>query len=260
MSAAPSASEVESFRARRDAVLDRIAAAASRSGRAPGDVTLVAVSKTVPAERLASAVDAGLTLLGENRVQEAASKAPLLLGVRWHLVGRLQSNKARHALGLFSALEAVDSVPLALRLDRIAGELIAAGVAVPWSGRVPVYLETNVDDDPAKGGFAPADLEAALPELLALQHLEPAGLMTVGRLVDRAELARPTFVRLRELSERLRARDPRLGPGLSMGMSVDFEVAVEEGATIVRVGTALFGERPRHDHEGHAHEGHDHTH
>ena len=200
-------------------------------------MTLVAVSKTVEAARLQAAVEAGLTLLGENRVQEAESKAPLLPGVRWHLIGPLQSNKARRAIELFDVIESVDSADLARRLDRIVGE----------AGRSPlsVYLQVNVDRDQAKAGFQPETLELEMPGLAELGNLRLLGLMTVGRLVDRAEDARPTFTRLRELSERLRGLTGELGPGLSMGMTDDYAVAIEEGATVIRVGRALFGERPR---------------
>jgi pyridoxal phosphate enzyme (YggS family) len=199
-------------------------------------VTLLAVSKTVPPERLVEALAAGQLVFAENRVQEAEPKIARLPGARWHLVGHLQSNKARRALELFEVIGSVDSLELAQRLDRLAGE----------SGRerVPVYLQVNVDADPAKEGFAPERLEADLADLAGLPRLELLGLMTVGRLAADSEEARPTFVRLRELSGRLRLTEPRLAPGLSMGMSDDFEVAVEEGATLVRVGRALFGERP----------------
>jgi pyridoxal phosphate enzyme (YggS family) len=243
----PDPAEVDRLSAAHKTVLNRIAAACARAGRSPGDVALVAVSKTVPAERLMAAVEAGLTTLGENRVQEAEAKVPAVAGAAWHLVGPLQKNKARRALEIFDVIESVDSVGLAERLDRIADE------ARPGR-RVPVLLEVNVADDPAKAGFAPADLPPALGSILGLARLDVRGLMTIGRLVDRPEDARPTFVALRELSARLRAADDRLGPELSMGMTDDFEVAVEEGATIVRVGRALFGERP-HDHGAgpHAH-------
>jgi PLP dependent protein len=224
----------------RDRVLVRIDAACARAGRDPGDVTLVAVSKTVPAARLRAAVAAGLTTLGENRVQEAEGKVGEVGGAAWHLVGPLQKNKARRALEVFEVIESVDSVALADRLDRLAGD-------VRPDGRFPVLLEVNIDADPAKSGFALADLERSISAVLELSRLDVRGLMTIGRLVDRAEDARPTFAALRELSARLRAADDRLGPDLSMGMTDDFEIAVEEGATIVRVGRALFGERP-HDH------------
>ncbi len=228
-------------------------------------MTLVAVTKTVPVERIRAAVAAGFTVLGENRVQEAADKIAALRAdddaarpakatsaaivsrpgavahgarrpVAWHLIGPLQSNKARHAVELFDVVETVDSLALAVRLDRLAAE----------HGRpdLPVLLEVNVDADPGKSGYAPAEVAADLPALADLVRLRVLGLMTVGRLVADPEEARPTFRRLRELSERLRAAEPRLGAALSMGMSDDFEVAVEEGATIVRLGRAIFGARP----------------
>jgi pyridoxal phosphate enzyme (YggS family) len=227
---------IADFRAARAHVLETVGAACLRAGRDPGEVTLVAVSKTVEATRVAAAVEAGLAILGENRVQEAEAKAPLLPGARWHLIGPLQSNKARRAVELFDVVESVDSADLARRLDRIAGQ---AGHA-PLS----VYLQVNVDRDDAKAGYLPETLEAELPALVALPNLRFLGLMTVGRLVEVPEDARPTFVRLRELSERLRGRVGELGAGLSMGMSDDYPIAVEEGATVIRVGRALFGPRP----------------
>jgi len=233
----PDPAEVARLQASRAAVLARIRAACARAGRDPARVTLVAVSKTVAPDRLRAAVAAGYDVLGENRIQEAAAKVPLVPGPRWHLVGPLQANKARRAVELFDVLEAVDSVALARRLDRIAGEL--------RPGRpLPVLLEVNVDADPAKAGFLADDIAGALPELVGLASLEIRGLMTIGRLVAAPGEARPTFAALRELAARLRAAHPALGPELSMGMTDDFEVAVEEGATIVRVGRALFGERP----------------
>ena len=223
-------------------VLGEIAAAARRAGRDPARIRLVAVTKQVPPERVAAALAAGCEDLGENRVQEAAAKIPLVgaaagsMPARWHLIGPLQSNKARRAVELFDVLEAVDNRDLALRLDRLAHEL-RPGLPLP------ILLQVNVDADPAKSGFSPAALERDLPVILHLPDLRVAGLMTVGRLVADAEHARPTFVALRTLSERLRAGHPGLGSDLSMGMSDDFAVAVEEGATIVRIGRALFGER-----------------
>ena len=236
---------IDTLRAARARVLERIAAACARSGREPTEVSLLAVSKTVPADALRDAVAAGLTRLGENRVQEGAAKAADVPGARWVLVGPLQANKARRALEVFESIQTVDSVGLAERLDRLAGELRPGA-------RYPVLLQVNVDDDPAKAGFLPAELEAAIEGLARLEHLELGGLMTIGRLVDEPEAARPTFRRLRALSERLRAERPpagdaSIGPALSMGMTDDFEVAIEEGATIVRVGRALFSERHDHD-------------
>ena len=235
---------IEAFRVARERVLARIAAACARVGRDPAEVTLLAVSKTVPADALRDAVSAGLDLLGENRVQEALAKAPDVPGARWQLVGPLQGNKVRKALETFESIQTVDSVALAERLDRLSGEMHPGT-------RYPVLLQVNVDDDPGKAGFLPPDLEAAIGRLGGLPNLDIRGLMTIGRLVDDPEAARPTFQRLRALSERWRAGDAPIGPALSMGMTDDFEVAIEEGATIVRVGRALFGER--HDHDGHRH-------
>jgi pyridoxal phosphate enzyme (YggS family) len=242
----PDPREIESFRLARDQVLARIAEACARVGRSPDEVTLLPVSKTVPAERLAAAVAAGFADLGENRVQEIADKVPELPDVRWHLIGPLQSNKARRAVELCASVQSVDSVALGLRLDRLVREVrgLAADGAVDPARRLPIYLQVNVDADPAKFGFEIGGLESALDGLAACDALEIVGLMTVGRLVGSAEEARSTFAGLRELSERLRRDRPRLGPGLSMGMSEDYAVAIEEGATVVRVGRAIFGERP----------------
>jgi len=229
----------------RAAILERIAGAAARRDRDAASIEVVAVTKTVPPERILAAIGAGFTTLGENRVQERQAKVGEIDAVstwpageqpRWHLIGPLQSNKARRAVELFDMIETVDSLALAQRLDRIAAELRPAG-------RLPVLLQVNVDADEAKAGFDPAGLERDLEELLALPGLSVQGLMTVGRVVREPELARPTFIALRELSERLRAREPGLGAALSMGMTDDFEVAVEEGATLVRIGRAIFGAR-----------------
>jgi len=227
--------------AAREQIVGRIADAAARAGRDPGAVRIVAVSKTVDPERIGAAAAVGFDAFGENRVQERAAKAAAVdaAGVRaeWHLVGPLQSNKARRAVELFDVIETIDSVALAERLDRIVAEL--------RPGRpLPVLLQVNVDEDAAKSGFSAGALEVALPALVSFEHLRVDGLMTVGRLVADPAQARPTFVALRELSERLRAADGRIGPELSMGMSEDYPVAVEEGATIVRIGRAIFGARP----------------
>ncbi len=232
--------DVEELRHAREHVLETIASACARVGRDPAGVELVAVSKTVEAARLAAAVAVGLTTLGENRVQEAEAKVPAVDGATWHLVGPLQSNKARRALATFDVIQSVDSLDLARRLDRLAAE-------VRPEGRYPILLEVNVDEDVAKAGFDPAALEAVLAEIVELPRLDVRGLMTIGRWVDRPEDARPTFAALRGLSERLRAAVPALGQELSMGMSADYAIAVEEGATLVRVGRAIFGRR-LHDH------------
>jgi len=234
---------VAAYRAARDRVLGRIADAAARADRDPAEVTLLAVSKLVPADALRDAVAAGLDRLGENRVQEGAAKVSAVPGARWQLIGPLQGNKARKAVEIFESIQSVDSLELAGRLDRLSGEL--------RPGRpYPVLLQVNVDDDPAKAGFQPAVVPAAIDRLGELPGIEIRGLMTIGRLVDDPEAARPTFRRLRELSETIRDAGAPIGPELSMGMTDDFEAAIEEGATIVRVGRALFGER-RPDHAGH---------
>ncbi|HKB28448.1 MAG TPA: YggS family pyridoxal phosphate-dependent enzyme [Candidatus Limnocylindrales bacterium] len=236
-----SADRLERFRAARAAVLARIEAASLRAGRDPSGVTLIAVSKTVDVDTIRDALAAGLDLLGENRVQEAEAKAPLVPGGRWHLVGPLQGNKVRRALDVFEVIQSVDSVGLAERIDRLARER-RPGEGGPGEA-YPVLLQVNVDGDPAKAGFDPGSLGAEIGRITALLSINVRGLMTIGQLVPEAEAARPTFRRLRELSLALRETGARLGPELSMGMTDDFEVAVEEGATIVRVGRALFGER-----------------
>jgi pyridoxal phosphate enzyme (YggS family) len=238
-----SGSRTEAYRAARTAVLARIGAACQRAGRDAAAVTLVAVSKTVDAEPLRDAMDAGFDLFGENRVQEAAGKMAEVPGARWHMVGPLQANKVRRALEVFEVIQSVDSLGLAERIDRLAGD-------VRPGTRYPILLQVNVDADPAKAGFDPAELPVAAAAIARLESLDVRGLMTIGRLVTDPEQARPTFRRLRELSTELRDAGSSVGPQLSMGMTDDFEVAVEEGATIVRVGRALFGERrDRHGHE-----------
>ncbi|MFI5225664.1 MAG: YggS family pyridoxal phosphate-dependent enzyme [Candidatus Limnocylindrales bacterium] len=229
----------------RTTVLSRIADACTRSGRDPAAIHLVAVSKTVSAERVRAAAAAGLEVFGENRVQEAEAKRPLVGTGSWHLIGPLQGNKARRAVETFDVIESVDSLDLARRLDRIVRELrdLPAAGDVPTERRFPILVQVNVDDDPGKAGFTPASLADALPELIGLGALRVDGCMTIGRLVEDPDDARPTFRRLRALAADLRSREPALGPQLSMGMTDDYPVAVEEGATIVRVGRALFGER-----------------
>ena len=223
---------METIQERFSGVRDRIAKAARRAGRNPGEVELVAVSKKQPAELIREAVDAGQLLFGENRVQEAMVKIPSLPGsLRWHLVGHLQSNKIRKALPLFELIHSVDSAELAGEIDRIAGE----------TGLFPrVLLEVNVSGEGSKHGFRPEQLERDLETLLALPRLQVEGFMTMAPLAPEAEAARPFFAGLRELRDRMAARAGIPFGILSMGMSGDFEVAVEEGATLVRVGSAIF--------------------
>jgi hypothetical protein len=208
-------------------VRERIARAAERSGRRADDILLIAVSKTVPVDRLREALAAGVPALGENRVQEARAKiAALGRPVPWHLVGHLQTNKARDALDLFDVIHSLDRLPLAVELARRA------------RGPVDVLVQVNLGAEPTKSGFAPAEVKAALDALGALPPLRVRGLMAIPPAVDAPERARPWFRQLREL------RDAAGLDHLSMGMSGDFEVAIEEGATMVRIGTAIFGERP----------------
>jgi PLP dependent protein len=211
-------------------VRERLARAAERAGRRPDDVLLIAVSKTVEVERIRAAVAAGITALGENRVQEAKSKiAELGRPAAWHLIGHLQSNKARDAVELFDLIHSLDRLELARELERRAG---ARGQVVE------ALLQVNVGGEASKGGVGPDAVGETLDAIGKLPHVRVRGLMTIPPEVERAEDARPWFRRLRELGER-----HGLGE-LSMGMSHDFEVAVEEGATMVRVGTAIFGPRP----------------
>ena len=217
------------------AIRERIERAAARAKRRPEEITLVAISKGVPADRIREAFLAGVRHFGESRVQEWESKAPHLedLAATWHLVGHLQRNKAARAVALFHTVDSVDSLPLAERLDRAAGE----------GRRLPVLLEVRLDPSVSKSGCAPAELPRLAEGLLLLPHLEWRGLMTVHPLAIHPEQARPAFRRLRELRDELARRLDWPLPELSMGMSNDFEVAIEEGATQIRVGTALLGAR-----------------
>jgi pyridoxal phosphate enzyme (YggS family) len=214
----------------------RIAAAAERAGRDPGAVRLIAVSKTVAAERVAEAVAAGVTDLGENRVQEAVAKAPLLpAGLRWHMVGHLQTNKAARAASTFAVVHSVDSVRLA--------ELLAARRPAGL-GVLEVLLEVELTGLPGHTGFAPEAVGEAVAAIGGLDGLRLRGLMTMAPPVGDPELARPAFGRLRRLRDEIEQGAGAALPELSMGMSDDYEVAVEEGATVVRLGRAIFGERP----------------
>jgi PLP dependent protein len=217
---------------------ERIATAARRAGRSPGEVTLIAVSKTHTAEAIREAFEAGLRHFGENRVQELEGKCGTLqdLNATWHLIGHLQSNKAARAAKLFQAVDSVDDFALAQRLSRARIELGAAG-------RLRVLIEVHIAKEEAKSGAAVEELPELAESVAALPALELAGLMCIPPFVEDAEEARPHFRRLRELRDDLAARLGVALPVLSMGMSHDFEVAIEEGATEVRVGTALFGAR-----------------
>ena len=221
-----------------DEVKSKIAAACKRVGRNPDDVEIVAVTKTHGAEVVDEAWRAGLRIVGENKVQEAAWKRPASVsGPEWHLIGHLQSNKVRHALELFDFIHSVDSTKLADRINFIADEI----------GASPrILLEVNVSGEKSKSGMKPSDVEPTMRHIMeACPRVTVEGLMTMAPFSENPEDARPYFRRLRELRDSL---EKSLGiglPRLSMGMSGDYEVAVEEGATWVRLGTVLFGERPK---------------
>jgi pyridoxal phosphate enzyme (YggS family) len=220
-------------------VRQRIEMSARRSGRAPQDVTLIAVSKTHPPEILERAIAAGASDLGENRVQEADAKITKLgrERARWHLIGHLQANKARRAVALFDVVHSLDSASLARRLDRLCVDASRA--------ELPVLIQVDLGGEETKSGVEEDELPRVVEAVVACERLRLKGLMTLPPFFEDAELARPYFRRLRELRDALASRGnfgPRRGE-LSMGMSHDFEVAIEEGATMVRVGTAIFGAR-----------------
>ena len=233
-------------------IYGRMAAAQARAGRLQEPVTLIAVTKTVPVERILAAAALGLTDLAENRVQEARDKrerlealarsdsvtARLIASMRWELIGHLQTNKAGRAVELFERVQSVDSLRLA--------EALNARVPVD-APALPVLLEVNIAGEESKSGFAPAEVESAARDILELPALHVQGLMTVAPIAGDPERARPVFRALRELRDHLRATLPHQHATwrvLSMGMSDDFEIAIEEGATLVRIGRGLFGERP----------------
>lgn len=216
---------------------EKIATAARRAGRAPDSVRLVAVSKTQPAEAIVTAAATGQRIFGENRVQEAREKIPACPpGLEWHLLGHLQKNKVRQALSLFSFFHSIDSGALAGAIDRIAGET---------GKKVDGLLEVNVSGEETKHGFTPAQLREAFPALAALPHLRIRGLMTMAPYNENPEAARPVFRALRALRDELQSAHGSALPELSMGMSGDFEPAIEEGATLVRLGSSIFGQRPQ---------------
>jgi pyridoxal phosphate enzyme (YggS family) len=218
-------------------VRERIAHAAAKASRSADNVELVAIAKTHPAEKVREAFEAGHALFGESRVQEARAKIPELpSNLRWHFVGHLQKNKIRHALPLFELFHGVDSLALAQEMNRIAAD----------EGMHPrVLLEVNVAEEGSKFGFKPEAIRAELEPLLALPRLSIEGLMCIPPLADEAEASRKFFVQLRELRDSLEKEFDVKLPHLSMGMTQDFWIAVEEGATLVRVGTAIFGARPK---------------
>ncbi len=220
-----------------NAIMSRIAAAAKRSGREPSSVKLIVVTKTVDVERIQKAVSAGATILGENRVQEAKEKIEKLGPVaQWHLIGRLQTNKAKYAVKLFNLIHSVDSLELAHELDK---------QAVKFGKIQDVLIEVSIAGEVRKAGVAMQDVVAFVREAAMLKNISIKGLMTIPPLLDDPEAVRPYFRMLRELAVNIAKENiPRLSmQEFSMGMSGDFEVAIEEGATMVRVGTAIFGGR-----------------
>ena len=220
-----------------NSIRERIAAACARAGRDPATVTLLAVTKGQPPEVVQAAAALGLGLFGENKVQEARAKIGRCSGrLRWHLIGHLQSNKCRDAVHFFEMIESVDSLALAQELNKWAHK----------SGKtLPILLEVNIAGEGSKFGYRPEVLRVELAEINALPKLEIHGLMTVAPWAPEAEKVRPVFRRLREVKTECEQRLGAPLPHLSMGMSGDFEVAIEEGATLVRIGSALFGPRPK---------------
>lgn len=224
---------MEDIRANLERVRERIAHAATRAHRRADEILLIGVSKTVEVERIRQAVAAGLPALGENRIQEARTKIGALgHPVPWHLVGHLQTNKVTEALELFDVIQTIDRVELARECDRRA----RARERI-----VEALVEVNVANEPSKDGVAPDEVTGALDAIGGMEHVRVRGLMAIPPMVTDPEDARPWFRALRQLAERHRL------PHLSMGMSADFEVAIEEGATMIRIGTAIFGPRPVKD-------------
>jgi len=221
-------------------VQERIDAAAQKVGRRSDEITLIGVSKTQPADAIRAAYEAGLRHFGENRVQEWEEKRAGLgdLQTNWDLVGHLQSNKAARAAGLFHSVDSIDDLALAQRLDRARGEQQAN------APKLRVLIEVRVEDEESKSGVRPEEAAALAAKVLEFAHLELAGLMCLPPFLDDPAKVKPYFQRLRELRDSLAREIGRELPVLSMGMSHDFEVAIEEGATEVRVGTAIFGSRP----------------
>lgn len=216
-------------------VLDRIRQAEQRSGRPAGAINLVAVSKTFPAEDVQECYQAGQRIFGENKVQEMLSKIPALpADAQWHLIGPLQRNKVRKVVGKSALIHSVDSLRLATYIDSVAQEF---GVCQP------ILLEVHIGGEDSKFGFSPDELKVAWGALLELGHLDIRGLMCIPPPVDDPNDARPFFQQLRSLRDELNEQSPHTIHELSMGMSHDFEIAVEEGATMVRVGTSIFGHR-----------------
>lgn len=222
-------------------ILNRIETACKRANRNPSSVTLIGVGKTMPAEKIRQAAQCGLKHLGENYVQEARDKKALLsdTDLIWHFIGHLQTNKAKAAVELFDWIQTVDRIELAKKLDRASSTL--------RTEPLPVMIEVNIGNEPSKSGIPPEEVEKFYRELLNFDGIVIRGLMVIPPFFEDPEMVRPFFRKTKELLERLRqnSKFPEKLTELSMGMSHDFEVAIEEGSTMVRIGTALFGERKK---------------
>ncbi|MCX8015136.1 MAG: YggS family pyridoxal phosphate-dependent enzyme [candidate division WOR-3 bacterium] len=217
---------------------ERITTTCLKVARSPNEIEIVAVTKTVPVEKIEIAINAGIKIIGENRVQEALSKFPLIGDkVSWHLIGHLQTNKVKKALEIFSVIQSVDSIHLAQEINKRASLI---------QKTVPILIEVNTSQEPTKFGVNPSILLKFVEQILQFNHLQLLGLMTIGPglAVQDKEKSRPCFRLLYELKQKLQNEFKLSLPYLSMGMTSDFEVAIEEGANMIRIGTAIFGERP----------------
>lgn len=228
----------ETIAQRVQSVLARIRSAEEKAGRQAGSIRLVAATKTVTVDRIQEALDAGVTIVGENRVQEALSKLAALteMPVQWHFIGQLQRRKVRSVIGRFELIHSVDSLELAQEIDRWAGKM---------SCHQSVLIEVNIGDEPTKAGFSPTEVVQAVRTIAEFSHIGIRGLMAIPPQTDHPDSARPYFRKVHELAQQITAcglPSVRMDE-LSMGMSNDYEVAIEEGATLVRVGTAIFGTR-----------------
>ncbi len=227
----------ELFAAKLEDVRSRITAACEKAHRDVGEVEIVGVTKTFGPDAVRDAWESGIRIVGENRVQEAAAKIPeCVSGPEWHLIGHLQKNKVRHALGLFTCIHSVDTLPLVEQIARVADEIGA---------RPRILLEVNVSGEASKFGLRPENVPPVIECALSASSVTLEGFMTMAPIAPDKELTRPVFARLREWRDKWESQFGASFPRLSMGMSGDFEVAVEEGATWVRIGTALFGDRPK---------------
>lgn len=229
--------EMSSIRDNLLRVLERMEQAARRAGRDTGEITLIAVSKTVGIAQIREAIEAGVTILGENYVQEAQEKIEQVgHGIQWHMIGHLQSNKAKYAVTLFDYIHSLDGITLAREIDRRAAQK---------GKKVRVLVEVNLSGETSKFGIGSDEVMELIHHVSSLEHISVEGLMTMPPYFDEPEKARPYFIRLRDLRDRIQKEEiegVRMDE-LSMGMSGDFEAAIEEGATMIRVGTAIFGER-----------------